>query len=242
MKKNNRKKKINKNKLIIIIGAAILLVIVVAGIAILAHKIDNKKKEEKKKEETAEKMDKQAVDTFYNNFLIAYILQGDVQTGNGTLTIEGDSNVYYAVTDPLLQNVHTVADIKEIINDSLIYYAAIRVDKLMNSAYANQYMSRDNTLYVKKTANICDVSPFGNLVKDNIEYAKRDDRHYVVYENVPYEINVDEDDNLRAGAMWFGCSRAVNYIDIDKESVYDPNKELDLGPDSEVENMENGEN
>lgn len=244
MKKNNRKMKISKNKLIIIISVVVLLVIVVTGVAILANKINNKQKEENKNEGTpAVSIDKQTINTLYNNFLIAYILQGDVQTGSGTLTIEGDSNVYYAVTDPLFENIHTLADIKELINDNLLDYITIRVDKLMNSEYANQYTSTENTLYVKKTINTCSVSPFGNLEKERIEYSKREDKNFAVYERVPYEAVTDEDGSLKASAMWFGCSQAINYTDIDKDSTYDPYKQYTSAPSEEDENNEeNGEN
>lgn len=222
MKRKNEKKKINKNRLIIFICALVLLVIVVAGVVVLALKIKNKKNEPAKL--TGESLEKRAKDVFYNNYLISYILQDDVETGEGTLTIEGDPNVYYAVTDPLLNDIHTPEDINKLIDDNLSTEGEIRANKLLESQYANLYVSHNNTLYVKKSENLCSVYEEGKVDYSKISYTKDGNNIFVTYNNVPVRIRLNDDKNvLEAPTLWFACSRGFNYTDLSKDGQYDPN-------------------
>lgn len=255
MKTNNGKRKINKNKLIILIGIIILLIIIVAGISVLTYKITHKTSEKDGEKESLN-VEREAKDLFYNNFLIGYMLSDDVQTGDGELIIEGDPTVYYAVTDPLLKDIHTLEDLKNLIDDNVDDFTAVRINKLMNSEYANQYASNGKTLYVSKTTNGCSVSPFGVLDKSKIVYRNYEDNIYAVYDNVPYQVYYDANNDLKARALWFNCSEAISYTNTGAEDVYSPdnlpndvqealdNRVTDESNEGNVpeDNNENGEN
>lgn len=237
---NNKEKRLNKNKIIIIVCILILLIVIITGVLVLIYKINKKSDNNAENESSTASIETKVIDKFYNNFLIAYILQADVKTGEGTLTINGDPYPYYAVTDPILENIHSIDDISNLIEDTLRTESVIRVNKLLKSEYANQYINTDNTLYVRKTPYVCEVSPFGNIEKDKIQYSNEGNANYAIYDDVPYEIITDKDGKLKTDGMWFGCSQSVNYTHIDKESEYDPNKEPDnMLIDDEI--VENGE-
>ena len=143
------KNKKQKNVIIITLVAVVLLLLVVAGVIVLANKIKNKNENKNKEGNTANVSEESRVkEVYYNNYLISYIIEGDVQTGEGKLRIDGDPNVYYAVTDYLLEDFHSIEDINKLIDDTLYYEAAIKAYKLMDSEYSNKYTEYDGTLYV----------------------------------------------------------------------------------------------
>ncbi len=243
------KKKINKNKLIILVSTLVLLIIIVAGVSNLAYRLHKKNNKTDKVEEKLN-MEKEAKELLYNNFIIGYMLEDDVETGEGELVIDGDPTVYYAVTDPLLKDIHTLEDINNLIDENLNDLTAVRVNKLMKSDYANKYVSNGKTLYVSKTNNGCAVSPFGLIDKDKIEYSNYEGNIYAIYNNVPYQVQYDDNQKLKARALWFKCSEALSYTNTGLEDVYDPgNIPEDVQQimdnrvtDTTTEKVENGEN
>ena len=243
MKKNNKKeKKINKNKLLIIISAVVLLLIIIIGVVVLAIKIQKRDGNSKNKPLSQEDVEKNVKNLFYNDYLISYILEDDVKVGEGTLTIEGEDVVYYAVDDPLLKDIKSPTDIYNLIKETLFSEAVVRTMKLMESEYANQYISQGDTLYVSKTANPCSIYK-SEIDKSKIEYQLMDGNMYAIYDNVPYQGYYDEDKKtIKASTLWFACSKNFSNTGTGKDDVYDPNYEEEQEDNQEEQNNENGEN
>ncbi len=220
---NNKKKKIKANMAIIISCIVVFLVVAIGVVILSVNKIKNKNNDSNKTEnKPALKEEGKAKELLYNNYLISYILEGDVEIGEGTLGIEGDPNVYYAVVDSRLQNIHSLSDIYSLIDNNLFDEAAIRARKLMESAYANQYVSSGDTLYVKKMDSPCAINENEPLDKDKIEYNKIDDNIYAIYDTVPFQGYYDDENNLKAYTLWFACSDNFSNTEITKDSVYNP--------------------
>lgn len=250
--KNSKKKK-NNSKLIIICSAIVLLLAIALGVLALIYKIDKREKEKKKVENdpiAQKKPEDKAKDMLYNNYLISYILEGDVQIGEGTLTIEETGEVYYAVTDILLSDIHTISDIYKLIENNLTDDAAARARKLMESPYANQYTYNDDTLYVIKTAAPCAINGDEPIEKDKAEYRLDGKNTYIVYKNIPYQGYYDEKSYLKASTLWFACSLNFPHTKTGKDDVYDPNyvpeDYVEIEPNTEGQDTskldENGEN
>lgn len=224
MKKNNGKKDINKNKIIIALCAIVLLLLVIVGVVVLANKINNREKDKAgENAPTAKAEEEMAKDLLYNNYLISYILEGDVEIGEGKLNIEGNPTTYYAVTDPLLADIHSIGDIYDLIDNDLTAIAAVRARKLMQSEYANQYTSRNDVLYVSKIAEPCEIYEGGPLDKSKMKYRVDGDSVFAVYDNIPYMGLYDDDNKLKADTLWFACSKAFSNTKTDKDDIYNPN-------------------
>ncbi len=215
----------NKKKLIIIIISIVCVLALIAGAVVYLVIKNNKPKEKENPTEYNEKdVEEQVRNAFYNNFLITYILEGDIQVGEGTLRIDGSDDVYYAVTDYLLEDIHDISDINDLITNNLTPAAEVRARKVMSSSYANQYMSQNDVLYVKKTATPC--FRLEEKVDMNIaEYKVIDNRLFTVYNNVPYEVSKDEDGKYTASTLWNTCIKDFGSIGIGKEDEFIPNAE-----------------
>ena len=234
------KNKKQKNVIIITLVAVVLLLLVVAGVIVLANKIKNKNENKNKEGNTANVSEESRVkEVYYNNYLISYIIEGDVQTGEGKLRIDGDPNVYYAVTDYLLEDFHSIEDINKLIDDTLYYEAAIKAYKLMDSEYSNKYTEYDGTLYVKKKENPCNILDGETLDKDKIEYRKVDNSLYAVYNTVPVPVEYDQQKNLKAYTLWFTCFDNFTNIGTGKDDVFNPE---DVAPSEDTNDDTQNEN
>ena len=172
---DNQKRQLNVKLITIIVLVLILLSLLATAGYLLLN--EDKNPEENIPENTEKtnnnSEEEQAKDVFYNIFLITYILEGDVKVGDGKLTINDDDEPYYAVSDYLLNDIHSLSDINKLIDDNLLDAAAVRTRKIMESSYANQYTYNEDILYVKKTKDPCKNVAGGEPDKNKTEYGYR---------------------------------------------------------------------
>ncbi len=161
----------------------------------------------------------------YNNFLIAYIIDGDIQVGDGELIVDGSDESYYAVTDYLLQDIHSLSDINDLINNNILDITATRIAKIQESDYANQYAVSKNTLYVKKTKTPCFRTDQKLDLSSNKYRLLEGDSLSIVYERVPYTFRLDDDGNIKANTLWFTCVKDIGSIKTGKDDKFEPTDE-----------------
>lgn len=162
-----QEKKKNKNFYYIVGGIAIAFIVVAIALALFWHyrqedSPENKLLNVSQNEDITPDLVKK---TFKNNYLISYLLEGDVGVGEGTVTI-GDIT-YYAVKDDLLTSFNKLNDIKELILNNLRPELASGVLERLHDPFYNQYFESEGHLYVKKREKVC---KHPELEEDKIEY------------------------------------------------------------------------
>ena len=211
-----------KYKLIIILSSLFVLLFMVVGIVVISNRIkknDNKTADPKEELNTR---DNELKDNVYNNFLIAYLLEADIKTGDGTLTIAGEDGVYYAVTDYLLENIHSLNDINDLIDKTLDDTTIIRAKKFMKSEYSNQFTQSDGVLYVKKSISPCTVNRGEPVDRSKLTINSSNGRTSVYYNSLPYTPYEDQNNKIKSSSLWFNCMPNFNRIGLDENASYNP--------------------
>ena len=219
------KKKVNIKVIIVIILIILVLILLIINAILYAYnKNNNKTSESNNTVENANQTLENGLteddfkNTFYNNYLLTYILEGDIQIGSGTLKTSEDGEVYYAVTDYLLEDIHSLEDINKLINDNIDSFGVARIRKIMESSYSNKYIAANNRLYVKKRLEEkVDIS--------HIQYELRGEDNIVIYERVPYTFVFEENKKPKATRLWFTCIKDFGGIGIGKDDVFEPTEE-----------------
>ncbi len=229
------KKNINIKNLVIIILVVIFVILLLITIYLYNIKnykesINNNVSDPANTEEKDDKVrEKALIDALYNNFLISYILEGDIQIGDGKLVIDNENEPYYAVNDYLLEDIHSLSDINQLIDNNLLDLTAIKAAKIRESEYANQYIFSKNTLYVKKTKTPC-FRTEEKLDLSSNNYRILDDGLSIVYKRVPYTFRIDKDKNIKANTLWFTCIKDIGSIKTGKEDRFEPTEDDLLKP------------
>ena len=212
-----------KYKLIIVLSSILLVLFIIAGIVVISKRInktDSPNNNVSNKEEGYSE-EQQLKDILYNNFLIAYLLEADIKTGDGTLTINGEQGVYYTVTDYLLENIHSLKDINDLIEENLDDVTIIRTKKFMQSEYSNKFTESNGVLYVKKSISPCEVNNNEDITKDNISVSIQKDRYTLFYKGIPYSPYKTDDNKIKVSTLWFNCMPNFTKIGLDADSYYD---------------------
>lgn len=189
------KDKENKKKYIKLIAIGIMIIAIILLIAVSTALIFVNKKEEAP---IPVLTDEQAIDYFYNNYLISYLIEGDVQVGEGTLTVKETGEKYSAVSDEKLKNISSSEDITDLVIKTLRNDDANKALDMLADENYNNYVTVGGQLYIKKTSKICkenlpDVNKKGIVVDTRNEKLIN-----LSYENYPNMIYFDDIAN-----QWF---------------------------------------
>lgn len=184
-----------------IIGIILVLIILIAVAVYLTFFRKADKTIEKKYAISNE----QAGDIFYNNVLISYIIEGDVQVGEGTAINPVNGKTYYAVNDPAFANIKNFEDINKLIENNISGdRAPLLFNKLYSSDY-NIYMSFDNNLYVIKKDNPCTDIPMDSFNKDRVSISSQEDKMITLaYDSEALGI-YNENDKWVARSIYYTC-------------------------------------
>ena len=217
----------NKNKNLIIIILSIVVIILAIGMGITgfiksldktSNTSDNINNEIK--EDDLEIKKQESLDSFYNNYLITYFLENDIEVNNEDFIIN-NSNTYYLVTDDivnnLLKDIHSEKDFNNLLektfNDETIIN---KIKNYMKSNYSNSYLNKDGKLYVKKGLETCNVNNGVKLEKSNLYISNPGDIDYVIYgrsqDESPkvYPLPRDENGKIIVSYLWFNCVKNFN--------------------------------
>ena len=141
------------SKIIIIL---VLLILLVVGFDLyLINKKGNSSESEKKpvKENKLTAVNKELKELAYDNYIYSYLVQGDVKTSDGYVTVEGIT--YYAVDDEVLKDINTLEDISALVERLFDGALVSMYLNYFNDEQYNNYIYTDNHLYVKKGSGIC---------------------------------------------------------------------------------------
>lgn len=212
----NLKKKRKNNILIIIL---VVIFIILVAVAILLFNNKNKDKEEVP-EEKAKFNEKMASDFLFNSMLISYIIEGDVQIGDGTTKNMSTGEIYYAVNDEYLKNITGLNDITDLITDNYVDYIASYLLEKAASESSNKYISFANQLYIQKKDSPCDKIPISEP-RDKVKYTINDDLAIVTW-NTDEELQVYFDENSKKWELityLFTCDeKPQNYLPPEKDN------------------------
>ena len=185
---------IKENKKKIIIISVIVLVLIILTILVIFLINKNQEAAQKKDE-----MTERARQLVQNDYLYSYIYQGDVKTSEGAITV--DDVTYYYVDDEKLADIHSIADINNLIKDT---YTELKWENYFEEVDSiNKYFENENGLYVAKGENTCnnirDIN-IDDLYITNVQ----DDKMMIYWENNGvYAYN--EDGTWRLGTNNFYC-------------------------------------
>lgn len=186
---------LKKYKIILIV---ILVLIIGVVIGVVAFKIFGK---ENKSEAFTQAL---AEDIVTNNYLISYLLYGDVQADAGEIELDGET--YYGVSDELLSDINSVADINSLIRNTILEAGLENVYAELANEANNQYVGVESGLYVKKN-NTC-LTDTLNL--EGLTYTvKEDDRYWINTEEIGYNVYL-EDENWKSMKLIYTCGEAVD--------------------------------
>lgn len=231
------KGKLNIKTIIIIILFIILVFMSIAAIYLYTNNDNeshnNSSNENNSTEEITETVETKFKNAYYNNFLITYIIEGDIKTGEGTLKIEGSDDEYLAVDDFLLKDIHSLEDINNLIEDNLTEIATSRTIKVLESSYSNKYAVKNNTLYVKKNDNPC-FKTEENIDMSKAEFVDEDGKQFLVYNRVPVSFIIEDDGKAKSSSLLYTCIKNFVTIKTGKNDVFEPTED-DLFKPSDFE-------
>ncbi len=136
----------------------------------------------------------------YNNYLLTYILKGDVQVSDGGIEIDGIE--YVMVNDDTIKNIKATSDIVSLINSVIDSDAPENyIDYLKDYNY-NNYVSNSEHLYVKKGISIChNLAPYN---ENNVVIEDDGEGKIITVGNVKFNV-VKVDDNWYTTALEYPC-------------------------------------
>lgn len=120
----------------------------------------------------------------YKDYLVTYILMGDVKTSEGY--IEMDGITYYVVDDELFKDINSIDDITNIIEDTFDEPHAVYFMNYLHDENYNNYLVSNNHLYIKKGSNLCkNLLPYNESIM-RIENGNGNDgdKHIVIDEAI----------------------------------------------------------
>lgn len=183
MKDKQTSNQINK---VVLIGTILIVLIVLIIIGILIKR--NNEGSQNPDPEILSKED--AINYFYQNYLISYIIYGDVETGEGVSTDNETGITYYAVTDEKLKDYKSIDKIMELITTTLREDNATKAINKLNDGNHNTYVESKDTLYILKKKATCEIP---DVNKNKIIYQKgSSDYIELSYNNMPNQLYLDE--------------------------------------------------
>ncbi len=189
------KKFIVKNKKIFLIILITLLVII--SFILIAIGILNKNNEQNEENENLTVND--IKNLIKNNYLSTYLLEGDIKVTDSYMNMGDD--IYYIVQDPLLENINSISDISNLIENTFFESRAATIfEKLKDDKY-NQYVVAGDYLYVKK-GNVCKDFPeinYGEIIQKELE-----DGIWIDYNDAGFKIK-QEDNKWKTGTIIYEC-------------------------------------
>lgn len=186
---------IKKNKKLFLI--ILIVLIVIAFLVIIATRIFKKNESESKKEDSLTTND--IKNLIRNNYLSTYLLEGDIKITDSYMNIGDD--IYYIVQDPLLENINSISDISNLIENTFFEgRAATFFEELTNEKY-NQYVVVGDYLYVKK-GDVCKNFPkitYGDIMQNKLE-----DGIWIDYNDAGFKL-IQEDGKWKTGTIIYKC-------------------------------------
>lgn len=184
-----------KNKKIFLIILITLLVII--SFILIAIGILNKNNEQNEENENLTVND--IKNLIRNNYLSTYLLEGDIKVTDSYMNMGDD--IYYIVQDPLLENINSISDISNLIENTFFESRAATIfEKLKDDKY-NQYVVAGDYLYVKK-GNVCENFPtitYGDIAQQELE-----DGIWIDYNDAGFKIK-QEDGKWKTGTIIYKC-------------------------------------
>lgn len=184
-----------KNKKIFLIILITLLVII--SFILIAIGILNKNNEQNEENENLTVND--IKNLIRNNYLSTYLLEGDIKVTDSYMNMGDD--IYYIVQDPLLENINSISDISNLIENTFFESRAATIfEKLKDDKY-NQYVVAGDYLYVKK-GDVCKNFPkitYGDIIQQELE-----DGIWIDYNDAGFKIK-QEDGKWKTGTIIYKC-------------------------------------
>ena len=150
-------------------------------------------------------LDDRVQELFQNDYSYYYFMYGNVQTGEGYITVDGEN--YYIVND---KNIISLARFYEIVNDS---YISSMVNTLLDVEDCNEYIEVDNIIYVKKRENPCvEISQFD---LSSLSYSYSVEKVRVVFDRRPTTI-YNEDGKWKLGGNVYYCVTETGDAEIEE--------------------------
>ena len=185
-----------KNKKIFLI--ILITILVIISFILIAIGILNKNKEQNEENENLTVND--IKNLIRNNYLSTYLLEGDIKVTDSYMNMGDD--IYYIVQDPLLENINSISDISNLIENTFFESRTATIfEKLKDDKY-NQYVVAGDYLYVKK-GNVCKDFPeinYGEIIQKELE-----DGIWIDYNDAGFKIK-QEDNKWKTGTIIYKCS------------------------------------
>ena len=184
-----------KNKKIFLI--ILITILVIISFILIAIGILNKNKEQNEENENLTVND--IKNLIRNNYLSTYLLEGDIKVTDSYMNMGDD--IYYIVQDPLLENINSISDISNLIENTFFESRAATIfEKLKDDKY-NQYVVAGDYLYVKKE-NVC--KDFPEIIYGEIIQKKLEDGIWIDYNDAGFKIK-QEDNKWKTGTIIYKC-------------------------------------
>lgn len=130
-----------KNKKLIILLIVIVIAIGVTFGAILIFKKNNKD------DKIESDFQSRAVTIVHNNYLLSYLFYGDILIDDSYIIDTNEK--YYRVNDKILENITSISDIINLIEDTLTPYIQSTYINYLHTGETNNYLEENGSLYVK---------------------------------------------------------------------------------------------
>lgn len=133
-----------KKKILIIV---IIFVVIIALLSVNFFKFKNKKSGE------VPEFQNRAEELVKNNYILSYLLYGDVKTSDSFTEI--DHIKYYYVNDPELNEIKAMNDILILMEETLLEEPKKAYMNKLSNKKNNRYIEEDGMLFVAKSDKTC---------------------------------------------------------------------------------------
>lgn len=165
--------------------------------------------------------DEIAKNKLYDNYLISYLLMGDVKVSDEGIKAD-DGDMYYLVTDPIIKKakINSLGDFWKLVEDNLSEIE--RVNYYISLDNTNTYISDSRGLFLKKGEKKCELIDNLKIDKKDFSYKKKDEYNVGYYKgindfSVAFTQNKCDDFQYKLFGLMFACD--YFYIDTDQSSI-----------------------
>ena len=205
----------NKNLIIIILCVVVLLLAISIGsISYIKSLKDNSNSNNTFKEEnhevSEEELIQDAINVAYNNYLLTYLMEADINTSEESIK-DKDNNTYYLVNDSTFPNITSLNDLDTIIDNTFTKDTNNNVKSFLKSEHSNKYLVQNGKFYVKKSLETCNVNNGIEVKKENFNAELIDTNAHVYYQDLEnkmiytYQFPIDNN-KVKSSILLYNCN------------------------------------